>query len=83
MDYSLLRTIKNLTSHLEVNRCSTGEWERTILQGYYVWRQIKQTGKGTIVGDLSARTIEYRPDHEDKILLRDQRRSSVPGLTQH
>jgi MazG C-terminal domain len=61
MDHSLLRIIKNLTSHLEVNRCSTGKWERAILEGYRVWRQIRQRGNGTIVGDLSMRAIDYRP----------------------
>jgi MazG C-terminal domain len=61
MDYSLLRMIKNLTSHLEVSRCSTGEWERAILEGYRVWRRIRQRGEGTIVGDLSSHVIAYRP----------------------
>jgi MazG-like nucleotide pyrophosphohydrolase family protein len=61
MDYGLLRTIKNLTSHLEVNRCSAGEWERAILEGYRVWRQMRREGKGTIVGDLVSRTIKYKP----------------------
>jgi NTP pyrophosphatase (non-canonical NTP hydrolase) len=60
MDYSLLCTIKNLTSHLEVNRCSTGEWERAILEGYRVWRQIRQRGKGTIVGDLYMHAIDLQ-----------------------
>lgn len=46
MDYSLLRTIKNLTSHLEASRCSMGEWERAILEGS---------------GNLLSRAIEYRP----------------------
>jgi MazG C-terminal domain len=62
MDYSVLRTIKNLTSHLEVSRCSTGEWEHAILEGYRAWRHIRKSGKGIIVGDLSSHVLEYRAD---------------------
>jgi NTP pyrophosphatase (non-canonical NTP hydrolase) len=61
IDYSVLSNIKNLTSHLEVKRCSTGEWARAILEGYAVWRQVRREGKGTIIGDLASRTIQYKP----------------------
>ncbi len=33
LDFQLLRTIKDMTSHLEVRQCTTGEWEQAILQG--------------------------------------------------
>ena len=60
MDYSLLRTIKSLTSHLEVTRCSTAQWERAILDGYRVWREVRQNEGGTVIGDLISRSIAYR-----------------------
>jgi NTP pyrophosphatase (non-canonical NTP hydrolase) len=60
-DYSLLSKIKSLTSHLEVKRCSTGDWECAILEGYRVWRQVRQHGRGIIVGDLGSRVIAYKP----------------------
>ena len=28
LDFQLLRTIKDMTSHLEVSQCTTGDWER-------------------------------------------------------
>jgi NTP pyrophosphatase (non-canonical NTP hydrolase) len=59
IDYEMLRTIKNLVSHLEVARCSTGEWAYAILEGFKVWRQLLVTGRGKIVGDLIARTIYF------------------------
>jgi hypothetical protein len=64
IDYELLRTIKNLTLHLEVQQRSLHQWERAILEGYRVWRLIWDYGRGTVVGDLSARTIEYEPNGE-------------------
>ena len=40
LDFQLLRTIKDMTSHLEVRQCTTGEWEQAILQGFDVWRAV-------------------------------------------
>ena len=34
LDSQLLRTIKDMTAHLEVRRCTTGDWEQAILQGF-------------------------------------------------
>jgi len=59
LDYQLLRTIKNMTSHLEVSQCSLGEWEKAILEGYSVWRQVEKNRCGNILVDLDARSIVY------------------------
>ena len=56
----LLRTIKSMTAHLEVARCSTGDWENAILQGFAVWRKIKRRGGGTLAIDLDRRTISIK-----------------------
>lgn len=59
LDFQLLRTIKEMTSHLEVNQCTTGEWERAILQGFTVWRAVHASGGGRIVVDLDGRRVDY------------------------
>lgn len=59
LDFQLLRTIKDMTSHLEVKRCSTGEWEQAILQGFKVWRAVFKTHGGRIAMDLDQRRIVY------------------------
>lgn len=59
IDHEILRTIKNLTSHLEVKRRSTGEWAHAILEGFSVWRQLRKAARGTVVGDLRARSIYF------------------------
>ena len=56
----LLRTIKSMTAQFEVSRCSTGEWENAILQGFAVWRKIKRQGGGTLVIDLDQRSISIK-----------------------
>ncbi|MHC5831277.1 MAG: nucleoside triphosphate pyrophosphohydrolase family protein, partial [Nostoc sp.] len=44
-------------SHLEVTRCSLGDWERAILTGYKVWQLVDKNGGGMVVVDLDARSI--------------------------
>ncbi|WP_377478573.1 MAG: nucleoside triphosphate pyrophosphohydrolase family protein [Microcoleus anatoxicus] len=59
LDYQLLKTLKNMSSHLEVARCSLGDWEEAILTGYEVWRQVEKNRGGTVVVDIDARSITY------------------------
>jgi NTP pyrophosphatase (non-canonical NTP hydrolase) len=56
----LLRTIKSMTAHLEVARCSTGDWENAIIQGFAVWREIKKRGGGTLVIDLDQHMLTIK-----------------------
>ena len=58
VNYDLLRTIKDMTSHLEVSARTEGEWERAIVTGFKIWRQVKAKGKGRIHADLEQGTIE-------------------------
>ena len=58
VNYDLLRTIKDMTSHLEVGVRTEGDWERAILIGFDIWRQVKAEGQGRIHADLVRRTIE-------------------------
>ncbi|WNG21332.1 nucleoside triphosphate pyrophosphohydrolase family protein [Cystobacter fuscus] len=58
----LLRTIKMMTAHLEVSRCSAGDWEKAILMGFDVWNQIRDQNGGTVLVDLDARTVTVKPE---------------------
>jgi NTP pyrophosphatase (non-canonical NTP hydrolase) len=59
LDFQLLRTIKDMTSHLEVSQRATGEWEQAILQGFHVWRAVFAARGGRIAVDLDARRVAY------------------------
>ena len=59
VDFQLLRTVKDMTSHLEVRQCTTGEWEQAILQGFDVWRTVLAARGGRIAVDLDARRITF------------------------
>ena len=57
VNYDLLRTIKDMTSHLEVSARTEGEWERAIMTGFDIWRQVKAKGRGQIHADLEQGTL--------------------------
>ena len=57
IDSDLLRTIKGMTRHLEVSVCSPGDWERTILTTFNVWRCLSRQEGGTILVDIAGRSI--------------------------
>ena len=58
VNYELLRTIKDMTSHLEVSCRTEGDWERAIMTGFDIWRQVRAKGKGQLRADLEKGTIE-------------------------
>ncbi len=59
LDYQLLRTIKGITSLLEVKERKMGEWQQAILLGFDVWRQVLSNNGGCIHVDLDAKTMAY------------------------
>ena len=59
LDSHLLRTIKEMTSHLEVSHCTAGDWEQAILQGFKAWRSTLAAQGGRIAVDLEQRRIDY------------------------
>lgn len=64
LEYSLLRSIKDLTAHLEVSRCSAKQWEVAILKGFEIWRMLKKHHSGVIRGDLPKRSLLFFPATE-------------------
>ncbi|WP_054086923.1 MULTISPECIES: nucleoside triphosphate pyrophosphohydrolase family protein [Pseudomonas syringae group] len=59
IDYKLLRTIKGVTSLLEVSERSLGEWQRAILNGFEVWRQVVKCNGGKILVDQDAEKLIF------------------------
>jgi NTP pyrophosphatase (non-canonical NTP hydrolase) len=59
LDYQLLRTIKGITSLLEVKERKMGEWQQAILLGFDVWREVLTNNGGRILVDLDAKNLAY------------------------
>jgi len=59
VDFQLLKTIKSMTSHLEVSERTTGDWEKAIVDGFAVWRQIVENDGGKMSIDMDDREIKF------------------------
>ena len=57
----ILKTISEFVSGYEVEKCPLKLWEKAILEGYAVFRQLKANQGGWIVGNRELRTITYMP----------------------
>ena len=57
----MLKTIGEFVAGYEVSQCPLKLWERAILEGYGVFRQIRVAEGGWIIGDRARRTIRYAP----------------------
>jgi NTP pyrophosphatase (non-canonical NTP hydrolase) len=61
VSFDLLKAIQNFVRGYEVAQCPLNLWENAILQGYDVFRQMRQNNGGIVVGNRDDRTIQYRP----------------------
>lgn len=57
----ILKTIAEFIAGYEVERCPLKLWEKAILEGYSVFRQIKERKGGWVVGDRALRTLRFEP----------------------
>jgi hypothetical protein len=57
----MLKTISEFVTGYEVSQCPLKLWERAILEGYEVFRQIRAAEGGWIIGDRALRTVRYAP----------------------
>lgn len=64
VSFGLLKAVQNFVRGYEVEQCPLNLWEKAILQGYKVFRQVKQNGGGVVVGNRAERTIKYKPQKD-------------------
>ena len=58
----LLRHIERMTRKLEVGDRSAWEWDRALLSGFAVWRELARNGGGRVVGDLNGPSLAFRSE---------------------
>lgn len=64
VSFDLLKTINKFVRGYEVEQCPLWLWEKAILDGYKVFRQVVANNGGTVIGDRDTRTISYEPNQE-------------------
>jgi hypothetical protein len=53
LDYSLLKAIRELVAGYEAERAPLWQWEEAILEGYRVFRCLRERRRGLVVADLT------------------------------
>lgn len=61
LDYHALKTFQTFTSDLEVAQRHLWEVEQAVIQGFAVWRKLRDNDGGILQGDLAARKLTYSP----------------------
>jgi hypothetical protein len=56
-----LKTVHQFVQGYEVDKCPLNLWETAILEGYSVFRQLRDNEGGVVIGDRGTRTIHYKP----------------------
>lgn len=60
VSFGILKTIEEFTAGYEVAECPLKQWEQAILQGYAVFRQLREAKGGWVIGCRESRTISFR-----------------------
>ena len=59
IDFDLLNTIKGMVRNLETKNISTSLWEKALIEGYAVYRELKVKNGGKVYINLTQRTIKF------------------------
>lgn len=60
LEYGLLKQVQNMVVGYEVEKCPLWQWELAILEGFKVFRQLREKG-GFVDVDMNTRSIAFRP----------------------
>jgi hypothetical protein len=61
LDYDLLKLVSDFVRGFEAEACSLWQWERAILDGFEVFRALKEHRRGYVTADLDAHTLRFEP----------------------
>ena len=65
LELDLYKNIKRLTSGLEVRHCTYKQWKQAILEGYRIYRIIRNNEGGIVDINLLKRKIYFRGSCSD------------------
>lgn len=61
LEYALLKQVRSMLAEFEVAELPLWQWERAILTGFEVFRQLLDNKGGTVIADLRLHTLTYAP----------------------
>lgn len=79
LEYSLLKQVIDMVDGYEVARCPMWQWERAILEGFRVFRELVRARGGVVTVDLNNHAIEFTK--LDRAVETDVPQRSQPAVT--
>lgn len=61
LSFDILKTIRQFVRGYEVDQCSYSLFEKAILDGYRVFRELKKHKRGIVIGSRISRSIIFQP----------------------
>lgn len=77
LDYGLLKQVQSMVAGYEVDACPLWQWERAILDGFRVFRELRKPKHrgGTVTVDMIGHTLSFKPPEDteyDTHLIRER-----------
>ncbi|WP_313055352.1 nucleoside triphosphate pyrophosphohydrolase family protein [Pseudomonas lopnurensis] len=66
LDYGLLKQIQSMVRGYEVDQCKLWQWEFAILDGFRVFRLLREHRGGTVKVDITNSSLTFEPPSETK-----------------
>ena len=60
VSFDILKIVQQFVRGYEVEVCPLKLWEHAILQGYEVFRKVREENGGVVIGDRTTRTLTYK-----------------------
>ncbi|MBK0110962.1 nucleoside triphosphate pyrophosphohydrolase family protein [Delftia sp. S67] len=61
LEYGLLKQVQDMVEGYEVAVCPLWQWERAILDGFKVFRQLRDSGSGVVTVDMEMHSVTFAP----------------------
>jgi NTP pyrophosphatase (non-canonical NTP hydrolase) len=61
LEYGLLKQVSDMVQGYEVAACPLWQWEKAILEGFKVFRQLRDAGSGIVKVEMLAHRISFAP----------------------
>ncbi|ROM76175.1 hypothetical protein BK654_16145 [Pseudomonas brassicacearum] len=61
LDYGVLKQIKSMVEGYEVEKCKLWQWEKAILTGFQLFRELQTHRGGTVIVNVRAHSMQFEP----------------------
>ncbi|AOY96110.1 hypothetical protein BKK79_31230 [Cupriavidus sp. USMAA2-4] len=66
LEYGVLKQVREMVRGYEVYECPLWQWEKAILEGFEVFRQLCETGGGDVTVNMTEHTITFEPMQDEE-----------------